>query len=332
MSTSFKFIDHGQGGAASCMQISEREIPQPAGRQVLIAVHYAGVNRPDVLQRSGLYPPPPGASPYLGLEVSGIITAVGPDVQERKIGDKVCALTPGGGYAEYCLADERHCLPVPKGMDMVSAACIPENYFTVWTNVFERGRLSKGEKFLVHGGSSGIGLTAIQLAHAFGAEVWTTVGNAEKAKACKKAGASHTILYKEQDFKEVILKDTDRYGMDVILDMVGGEYINRNIHTLALNGRLVQIAFLQGSKDNIDATPLMTKRLTFTGSTLRPRSDEDKGQIAQALIENVVPLMEDGRCTPVIHSVFPMHEAQKAHELMESSTHIGKIALKIKDE
>ncbi|AEC21349.1 putative NADPH quinone oxidoreductase [Pusillimonas sp. T7-7] len=331
MSTPFKFIDHGKGGAASCMQISEREIPQPAGRQVLIAVHYAGVNRPDILQRSGLYPPPPGASPYLGLEVSGIITAAGPDVQDHKIGDKVCALTPGGGYAEYCLADERHCLPVPKGLDMVSAACIPENYFTVWTNVFERGRLLKGEKFLVHGGSSGIGLTAIQLAHAFGAEVWTTVGNAEKAEACRKAGASHTILYKEQDFQEVILKDTDRYGMDVILDMVGGEYINRNIHTLALNGRLVQIAFLQGSKDRIDATPVMTKRLTFTGSTLRPRSDEDKGQIAQALIEHVVPLMEQGRCTPVIHSVFPMHEVEKAHELMESSKHIGKIALKIKD-
>ena len=332
MQTTFKFIDHGQGGAASCMQIQEQEMLQPTGRQVLIEVYYAGVNRPDVLQRSGLYPPPPGASPHLGLEVSGVITAIGPDVQDRKVGDKVCALTPGGGYAEYCLADERHCLPVPAGLDMASAACIPENYFTVWTNVFERGQLRKGEKILIHGGSSGIGLTAIQLAHAFGAEVWTTVGNAEKAQACKKAGASHTILYKEQDFKEVIKQDTDKQGVDVILDMVGGEYINRNIHSLAVNGRLVQIAFLQGGKDHIDARPIMVKRLTFTGSTLRPRSDEDKGLIAQALLEQVFPLMEQGRCTPVIHSVFPMSQAQQAHELMESSTHIGKIVLKIKED
>ncbi|MFT0548921.1 NAD(P)H-quinone oxidoreductase [Allopusillimonas ginsengisoli] len=332
MSSTFKFIDHGKGGASDCMKISEQSsMLEPTGRQVVIEVHYAGVNRPDVLQRSGLYPPPPGASPYLGLEVSGVITAVGPDAKDRKVGDKVCALTPGGGYAQYCLADERHCLPIPEGLDMISAACIPENYFTVWTNVFERGGLRKGEKLLVHGGSSGIGLTAIQLASAFGAEVWTTVGNAEKAAACKKAGATHTILYKEQDFKQVAQETTDGYGMDMILDMVGGDYINRNIHTLALNGRLVQIAFLEGSKAQIDALPVMTKRLTFTGSTLRPRSDEDKGKIAQALIEKVVPLMEQGRCTPVIHAVFPMNEVSKAHDLMESSRHIGKIVLKIKD-
>jgi len=331
MASTFKFIDHGKGGASACMQIGVRNRPQPAGRQVLIEVHYAGVNRPDVLQRSGLYPPPPGASPYLGLEVSGMIAAIGPDVQDRKVGDAVCALTPGGGYAEYCIADERHCLPIPKGMDMLSAACIPENYFTVWTNVFERGKLHDGEKFLAHGGSSGIGLTAIQLAREFGAEVWTTVGNQEKADACKKAGAAHTILYKEQDFQDVILKAIKGYGMDVILDMVGGDYINKNIHTLALNGRLVQIAFLEGSKCHIDALPVMTKRLTFTGSTLRPRSDEDKEQIAQALCEHVVPLMEQGRCTPIVHAVFPLHEASKAHDLMESSRHIGKIALQIKD-
>ncbi|KAA0893029.1 NAD(P)H-quinone oxidoreductase [Pusillimonas sp. ANT_WB101] len=331
MSSTFKFIDHGNGGASDCMQIKEQNMLAPAGRQVLIQVHYAGVNRPDILQRSGMYPPPPGASPYLGLEVSGVITAVGPDVHDRKVGDEVCALTPGGGYAEYCLADERHCLPIPKGLDMLSAACIPENYFTVWTNLFERGSLRKDEKFLVHGGSSGIGLTAIQLANAFGAEVWTTVGNSEKAEACKKAGAAHTILYKEQDFKEVVREMTDGYGMDVILDMVGGDYINRNIHSLALNGRLVQIAFLEGSKTQIDALPVMIKRLTFTGSTLRPRSDEDKGEIAKALSEQVVPLMEKGRCTPIIHTVFPMNEVSKAHDLMESSRHIGKIALKIKD-
>lgn len=330
MST-FKFIDHGKGGGPDCMTVAQREWEQPTGRQVLIEVEYAGINRPDVLQRSGAYPPPPGASPYLGLEVSGRIVAIGPNVHERKIGDAVCALTPGGGYAEYCLTDERHCLSVPKGMDMLMAACIPENYFTVWTNVFERGRLQPGEKFLVHGGSSGIGLTAIQLARAFGAEVWTTVGSGEKAQACKKAGAAHTILYKDEDFEEAVKATTDGKGVDVILDMVGGAYINRNIRSLAVNGRLVQIAFLEGSKAQIDATPLMAKRLTFTGSTLRPRSDEDKGLMAQALTEKVIPLMEQHRCLPVIHAVFPLAEANKAHALMESSQHIGKIALKVKE-
>ena len=331
MPSTFKFIDHGQGGSPDCMKIRVRSQEQPSGKQVLIQVQYAGVNRPDVLQRSGSYPPPPGASPYLGLEVSGKIVAVGPDVTARKVGDLVCALTPGGGYAEFCLADERHCLPVPKGLDMRTAACIPENYFTVWTNLFDRAKLKAGEKFLVHGGSSGIGLTAIQLASSFGAEVWTTVGNQEKADACIKAGATHTILYKEQDFQSVVKQTTDNYGMDVILDMVGGKYINKNIHALALNGRLVQIAFLEGSQDTIDAMPIMIKRLTFTGSTLRPRSDEDKGLIAQSLIEKVFPLMEQGKCLPVIHSVFPMAEAYKAHELMQSSKHIGKIVLKVRD-
>lgn len=331
MPSTFKFIDHGQGGSPDCMKIAVRSQEQPIGRQVLIEVQYAGVNRPDILQRSGSYPPPAGASPYLGLEVSGEIVAVGPDVKERKVGDRVCALTPGGGYAEFCLADERHCLPVPKGLDMRAAACIPENYFTVWTNLFDRAKLQAGEKLLVHGGSSGIGLTAIQLASAFGAEVWTTVGNQEKADACMKAGASHTILYKEQDFQSVAKQTTNDYGMDVILDMVGGKYINKNIHTLALNGRLVQIAFLEGSQDSIDAMPIMIKRLVFTGSTLRPRSDEDKGLIAQALIEKVFPLMAQGKCLPVVHSTFPMAQADKAHELMQSSTHIGKIVLKVKD-
>jgi len=327
----FKYIDHGQGGAPDCMVLAEREWEQPGGRQVLIEVAYAGVNRPDCLQRAGAYPPPPGASPYLGLEVSGRIVAIGPDVQGRKVGDTVCALTPGGGYAEYALADERHCLPVPKGMDLLAAACVPENYFTVWTNVFDRARLAKGEKFLVHGGSSGIGLTAIQLAHAFGAEVWTTVGNEEKAEACRKAGADHVIIYKNQDFESVVKADTGKQGVDVILDMVGGEYINRNIRSLAVNGRLVQIAFLEGSKAQIDATPIMVKRLNFTGSTLRPRSDEDKGLIAQALAQKVVPLMEQGKCLPVIHKVFPLAEAAQAHALMESSQHIGKIAFKVQE-
>lgn len=323
------FIDHGKGGAPDCMHVAQRDMAAPTGRQVLIEVAYAGVNRPDVLQRSGSYPPPPGASPYLGLEVSGAIIAVGPDVTAWKVGDAVCALTPGGGYAQYCLADERHCLPVPRGMDMLSAAAIPENYFTVWTNVFDRARLSAGEKFLVHGGSSGIGLTAIQLARAFGAEVWTTVGNQAKADACLKAGAHHAVQYRDADFEAEVRQATGGAGVDVILDMVGGAYINKNIRLLAVNGRLVQIAFLEGSKAEIDALPIMIKRLQFTGSTLRPRSDDDKGDIAKSLASKVVPLMEQGQCLPLIHEVFPLAEAAQAHALMESSKHIGKIMLKV---
>lgn len=330
MSLRCTFIDHGTGGAPDCLRLAEREMAAPAGRQVLIEVVYAGVNRPDVLQRSGSYPPPPGASPYLGLEVAGTIVAVGPDATRWQVGDRVCALTPGGGYAQYCLADERHCLPVPRGLDLLSAAAIPENYFTVWTNVFERARLAAGEKFLVHGGSSGIGLTAIQLARAFGAEVWTTVGNQEKAEACLKAGAQHALIYRDTDFEADIRQATGGQGVDVILDMVGGAYINKNIRLLAVNGRLVQIAFLEGSKAEIDALPIMTKRLSFTGSTLRPRSDEDKGAIAQALADKVLPLMEQGRCLPLIHQVFPLEQAAQAHALMESSRHIGKIMLKVR--
>lgn len=330
MSLRCTFIDHGTGGAPDCLRQAEREMAAPAGRQVLIEVAYAGVNRPDVLQRSGSYPPPPGASPYLGLEVAGTIVAVGPDATRWQVGDRVCALTPGGGYAQYCLADERHCLPVPRGLDLLSAAAIPENYFTVWTNVFERARLAAGEKFLVHGGSSGIGLTAIQLARAFGAEVWTTVGNQEKAEACLKAGAQHALIYRDTDFEADIRQATGGQGVDVILDMVGGAYINKNLRLLAVNGRLVQIAFLEGSKAEIDALPIMTKRLSFTGSTLRPRSDEDKGAIAQALADKVLPLMEQGRCLPLIHQVFPLEEAAQAHALMESSRHIGKIMLKVR--
>lgn len=330
MSLRCTFIDHGTGGAPDCLRLTEREMAAPAGRQVLIEVAYAGVNRPDVLQRSGSYPPPPGASPYLGLEVAGTIVAVGPDATRWQVGDRVCALTPGGGYAQYCLADERHCLPVPRGLDLLSAAAIPENYFTVWTNVFERARLAAGEKFLVHGGSSGIGLTAIQLARAFGAEVWTTVGNQEKAEACLKAGAQHALIYRDTDFEADIRQATGGQGVDVILDMVGGAYINKNLRLLAVNGRLVQIAFLEGSKAEIDALPIMTKRLSFTGSTLRPRSDEDKGAIAQALADKVLPLMEQGRCLPLIHQVFPLEEAAQAHALMESSRHIGKIMLKVR--
>ena len=289
---------------------------------------YAGVNRPDVLQRSGSYPPPPGASPHLGLEVSGTVIATGPQASRWRVGDQVCALTPGGGYAQY-LADERHCLPVPRGMDLLTAAAIPENYYTVWTNVFERARLAAGERFLVHGGSSGIGLTAIQLARAFGAEVWTTVGNAEKAAACIEAGARRADLPRHR-LRGRHPPGHRRRGVDVILDMVGGACLNKNIRLLALNGRLVQIAFLEGSKAEIDALPIMTKRLTVTGSTLRPRSDEDKGEIARALAERVLPLMEQGQCLPRIHQVFPLAEAAGAHALMESSRHIGKIMLQVR--
>ncbi|MBP6706920.1 MAG: NAD(P)H-quinone oxidoreductase [Achromobacter sp.] len=330
MSLRCAYIDHGKGGPPDILRLAEREMEPPAGRQVLIEVAYAGVNRPDVLQRSGSYPPPPGASPHLGLEVSGTVIATGPQASRWQVGDQVCALTPGGGYAQYCLADERHCLPVPRGMDLLTAAAIPENYYTVWTNVFERARLAAGERFLVHGGSSGIGLTAIQLARAFGAEVWTTVGNAEKAAACIEAGARHALIYRDADYEDAIRQATGGQGVDVILDMVGGAYLNKNIRLLALNGRLVQIAFLEGSKAEIDALPIMTKRLTVTGSTLRPRSDEDKGEIARALAERVLPLMEQGRCLPRIHQVFPLAEAAGAHALMESSRHIGKIMLQVR--
>lgn len=329
MSQTFSFIDHGKGGGPECLHVAQRERVAPTGRQVEIQVAYAGINRPEVLQRAGAYPPPPGASPYLGLEAAGVISAVGPDVRDRKVGEQVCALTPGGGYAQFCLADERHCLPVPRGMDLRAAACLPENYFTVWTNVFERGALKAGETLLVHGGSSGIGLTAIQLAAAFGARVWTTVGNAAKAEACREAGAERTILYKEADFADEVRTLTGGKGVDVILDMVGGEYIDRNVRSLAIDGRLVQIAFLEGSKATIDAMPIMTKRLTFTGSTLRPRSVEDKGKIGQALVQHVWPLLEQGRCLPVIHAEFPLERASEAHALMESSSHIGKIVLKV---
>ena len=332
MSLTCTYIDHGEGGAPDCMKIATRSMEEPQGRQVLIEVEYAGVNRPDVLQRAGSYPPPPGASPYLGLEVSGRIIATGPDVHERKVGDVVCALTPGGGYAQYCLTDERQCLPIPKGLDLLQAAAIPENYFTVWTNLFERAELQPGETVLVHGGSSGIGLTAIQLAHAYGSVVWTTVGNADKATACTKAGADHTILYREEDFESVLHEATQGKGVNVVLDMVGGDYINKNLRCLALNGRLVQIAFLEGSKTQIDAMPIMLKRLSFTGSTLRPRTDDDKAAIGKALITRVFPLMESGRCLPLIHRVFPLSQAVQAHTLMESSKHIGKIMLKVKDE
>lgn len=328
--TNMKYIDHGQGGPASCMQVKQGDLPQLKSGEVLIEVAYAGVNRPDILQRAGAYPPPAGASPVLGLEIAGKIVAQADDVQEWKINDSVCALTPGGGYAEYCAAPASNCLPVPKGLSLAEAAALPENYFTVWTNVFDRGHLRAGESFLVHGGAGGIGITAIQLAKAFGATVYTTVNGSDKIDAVKKLGADAAIDYKKQDWAEEIRKLTGKKGVNCILDMVGGSYIEKNLQLLKPNGRLVQIAFLQGSKVDLDCMPILTRSLTFTGSTLRPRSVEEKATIAQALLKNVWPLLEAKKVGTLIHAVYPLHEVQKAHELMESSAHIGKIVLKVK--
>lgn len=325
-----QFVKHNpQGSLALEIGLDTCDIPQPKAGEVLIKVAFSGVNRPDVLQRSGKYNPPPGASPILGLELSGEVVALGEGVTQWKLGDQVCALTPGGSYAEYCVTPASHCLPIPKGLSLLEAAAIPENYFTVWTNVFERVALKAGETILIHGGSSGIGLTAIQLAKHFGAKVYTTVGNAEKAAFCEKVGADVAINYRDQDFVAEVKKLTNDKGVNVILDMVGGPYINKNISLLDLGGRLAQIAFLQGGKAELDFTPVMTKRLILTGSTLRPRSIEDKAGIAQALKQQVWPLIEAGKCKPVIHECFNFDEAGKAHALMESSTHIGKIMLKI---
>ncbi len=328
--TQMNFIDHGAGGAPDCMRLKQGPLPQLKTGEVLIEVAYAGVNRPDVAQRSGSYPPPPGASPYMGLEVAGKVVAKTDDVTQWKVGDSVCALTPGGGYAEYCAAPASNCLPVPKGMSMLEAAALPENYFTVWTNVFERGALKAGETILVHGGSSGIGITTIALAKAFGATVYTTVGNADKIAAVKRLGADAAINYREQDWAKEVWELSGKKGVNLILDMVGAAYTEKNLKSLALDGRLVQIAFLQGAKCELDMTPIMVKRLTFTGSTLRPRTVEQKAAIAQALLKNVWPLIEAKKVGTIIHATFNMDEVQKAHEMMQASTHIGKIMLKVK--
>ncbi len=325
-----KFIDHGQGGDPGCMQLKHGPLPVPKAGEVLIEVAYAGVNRPDVAQRRGHYPPPPGASPYIGLEVAGCVAALGEGVTQWKLGDEVCALTPGGGYAEYCVAPASNCLPVPKGMGLLEAAALPENYFTVWANVFDRGGLKAGETFLVHGGSSGIGITAIQLAKAFGATVYTTVGNADKVAAVKQLGADVAINYREEDWAAAVWQHTGKKGVNLILDMVGGPYIEKNLKSLALDGRLVQIAFLQSSKNEVDFMPIMVKRLTVTGSTLRPRTVEQKAAIAQALLANVWPLLESRKVGTIIHAEFFLEDAPKAHEMMEASTHIGKIMLKVR--
>ena len=329
MSDSMNFVAHGAGGAPQVMHLSQMPVPKPAATEVLIKVAYAGVNRPDCLQRSGRYPPPPGASPILGLEASGQVVALGEGVTRWKQGDWVCGLANGGAYAEYVCIPQGQVLLLPPGLSLLQAAALPENYFTVWTNVFQRGKLQAGETFLVHGGSSGIGLTAIQLAKAFGARVICTVGNEEKIRACLAAGADLAINYRTQDFAKEVMDATDQKGVNIILDMVGGDYMQRNINCLSVDGRLVQIAFLQPSKTEVDWIGLMVKRLTFTGSTLRPRTAADKAQMANELHEKVWPLLQQGKCLPVVHQVFDLREATQAHELMESSTHIGKIMLKV---
>ena len=325
--TEMAYIRIERPGPPEVLVSDRMAVPRPGPGEVLIKVAAAGINRPDVLQRQGLYPPPPGASDVPGLEVAGEIVATGAEVDRWRPGDRVMALVSSGGYAQYCVAPAPQVLPIPAGLSEVEAGGIPETFFTVWTNVFERGRLCPGETLLVHGGSSGIGTTAIQLANAFGAIVLTTVGGPEKQEACLRLGAKRAIDYRNEDFVAVARAETGGKGVDVILDMVGGTYVERNLHALAVEGRLVQIAWLEGAKVQANFMPLMLKRLTWTGSTLRPRSVAEKGEIARALEAKVWPLLAAGRLRPPVHATFPLAEAAAAHALMESSRHIGKIVL-----
>ena len=329
---SMTYITHGAGGGPEVLVPAKGPLPQPKADEVLIRVLAAGVNRPDVAQRKGEYPPPPGASPIIGLEVAGEVVAAGPEVREWKPGDKVCALANGGGYAEYCAVPAAQCLPWPKGFDAIRAAALPETFFTVWANLFGHGRLAAGETVLVHGGTSGIGVTAIMLAKAFGARVLATAGSDAKCQACLDLGADAAINYRTQDFVEEVKRLTGGRLADVVLDMVGAAYFQRNLRCLAMDGRLVMIAFLGGHEaEKVDLRPIMLRRLTVTGSTMRPRTTAEKGAIAAALRDKVWPLLDQGRCAPPIFKVFPLAEAAAAHALMESSQHIGKIVLKVAD-
>src|SRR6056297_1388273 len=319
-------VEITEPGGPDVLRLTRRPIPSPSAGDVVIKVAFAGVNRPDALQRAGLYAPPPTASDLPGLEAAGEIVAIGDGVSDWTVGDKVCALLPGGGYAEYVATPAAHCLPIPDGMGLRDAACLPETFFTVWSNVFGRGGLKAGERFLVHGGSSGIGTTAIQLAHAFGARVFTTAGSDEKCAKCVDLGAERAINYRNEDFVDVMRAEG---GADLILDMVGGDYLPRNVKCLADDGRLVQIAFLQGPKVELNFAQVMMRRLTITGSTLRPQSDLAKARIAEALRAHVWPLLEAGKVAPVMDSEFPLVDAAAAHARMESSGHIGKIVLKV---
>jgi NADPH:quinone reductase len=329
---------HAESGTMTAIEIREpgepdvlmpvqRPIPRPAAGEVLIRVAAAGVNRPDVFQRRGRYAPPPGASDIPGLEVSGAIEALGTGVSGWRVGDAVCALVTGGGYAEYCVAPAPQCLPLPRGMDVVTAGAIPETFFTVWTNVFQRGRLQPGESLLVHGGSSGIGTTAIQLAVARGSRVFATAGSADKCAACERLGAERCINYRDADFVAGVRDATGGHGVDVVLDMVGGDYFARNVEVLAIEGRLVEIATLHGVKAEVNIQAIMGRRLTITGSTLRPRPIADKAAIAAELQREVWPLLESGAVRPIVHAKFPLRGAAEAHRVMESSAHIGKLLL-----
>ena len=320
-------IEIPEYGPPEALVPGTRPVPEPAAGEVLIKVAAAGVNRPDVLQRQGGYAPPPGTSDIPGLEVAGEIVALGAGVEDLSTGDSVTALVAGGGYAEYCAAPAPQCLPVPGGLSLTEAAALPETFFTVWSNVFDRGGLQAGEVFLVHGGSSGIGTAAIQLAKAFGARVFATAGSADKCRACEDLGAEKAIDYRDEDFVATVKEASGGKGADLILDMVGGDYIARDIELLAPDGRLVFIAFLRGPKAEINFMPVMRKRLTVTGSTLRPRDIAFKGAIAQALRDRVWPLISAGQVKPVMYKTFPLAEAAEAHRLMESSAHIGKIVL-----
>lgn len=324
-----KYIAHGSGGDADCMTLADGPAPTPGPGQILIEVVCAGVNRPDVLQRSGRYPPPADASPVLGLEVAGRVAALGAGVTEWKVGAGVTALAPGGGYAEYCVAAASHALPIPAGMDFAMAAALPETWFTVWANLVDLGRLAPGERLLVHGGSSGIGLVAIQLAKHLGVECFVTVGNEEKAAFCLGAGAAHAINYRSADFAEEVKRITEGTGVDVILDMVGAPYLQRNLASLRRDGRLVYVAFLEGSKGEADLMPVMLKRLTITGSTMRPRTQAEKTEIRDALAMNIWPALARGELLPHLFARFPLAQAAEAHRLMESSRHIGKIVLDV---
>lgn len=326
-----RFIEAKNPGAADVLRVVSGALPQIKPHEVLIRVLAAGVNRPDIGQRKGVYPPPPDASPIIGLEVAGEVVELGAEVHGLSLGDKVCALTNGGGYAEYCAAPALQCLPWPHGFDAIRAAALPENYFTVWANIFQMARLSKGESLLVHGGSSGIGITAIQLAREFAGVVYATAGSAEKCLACEKLGATAAINYREQDFAERIETLTAGRGVDVILDIIGAPYFARNLRCLAKDGRLAEVATMQGAKVELDITELMRHRASVMGSMMRPRSGAEKGLIASELREQVWPLLAAGRCTPVIDSVFELDQVVAAHELMERSTHIGKIMLHVAD-
>ena len=330
--TTMQAIEIREPGGPEVLQLTTQPVPTPAADEVLIRVAAAGVNRPDCLQRRGVYPPPPGASDLPGLEVAGVIVAVGDEVKTFTIGEAVCALLAGGGYAEYCSAPAVQCLPVPEGMSLSDAAAIPETFFTVWTNVFELGQLQAGESLLVHGGASGIGTTAIQLAKALGAEIYATAGSAEKTRLCEQLGATRAVNYHNDDFLEVIKPLTNKKGIDVVFDIVGGSYLEQNIKLLATGGRLVVIGILGGAKGTLNLGLVLSKKLTVTGSTLRARPAEAKGKIAEALHEQVWPLLNSGVVKPILHDSLPLKDAAKAHELMEANNTAGKLVLIVDPE